>query len=224
MEVVFRIFIGILVVVLALLVWRNNRLTRERNQLRRRNDQLLNSNSELSRFVDLDDLTVARSRRFLADRVDRQKREHVHALLFVDLDEFKTVNDGYGHEVGDALLKQIAAALDNVCRPGDFVARLGGDEFCVFLNKCNIETATKIAERCRLAVANAGVPTETNELARTASIGVTLLHPNQSLVDALYLADAALNEAKAKGRNMVMAVDQFTMAAVARRQSSPTPE
>ena len=92
--------------------------------MRRRIDRLRLSNSKLSRYVDL---TAAQSRRYLMERIDRHKRIETHAMLCVDLDEFKTVIDTYGHEVGDALLIKVTDAMVATYRPGDFVARLGGD-------------------------------------------------------------------------------------------------
>ena len=115
------------------------------------------SNSKLSRYVDLDDLTAAQSRRYLVDRIDRHKRRETHALLYVDLDEFKTVNDTYGHDVGDALLIKVTDAMVAACRPGDFVARLGGDEFCVFLKGCDLERAGQVARYFLQAVVEADV-------------------------------------------------------------------
>ena len=100
--------------------------------MRRLIERLRLSNSKLSRYVDLDDLTAAQSRRYLVERIDGHKRIETHAMLYVDLDDFKTVNDTYGHEVGDALLIKVTDAMVATCRPRDFVAWLGGDDFCVF--------------------------------------------------------------------------------------------
>ena len=115
------------------------------------------SNSKLSRYVDLDDLTAAQSRRYLVDRIDRHKRRETHALLYVDLDEFKTVNDTYGHDVGDALLIKVTDTMVAACRPEDFVAQLDGDEFCVFLKGCDLERGGQVARRFLQAVVEANV-------------------------------------------------------------------
>lgn len=173
--------------------------------MRRLIDRLRLSNSKLSRYVDLDDLTAAQSRRYLVDRIDRHKRRETHALLYVDLDEFKTVNDTYGHDVGDALLIKVTDAMVAACRPGDFVARLGADEFCVFLKGCDLERAGR-------------------RVIRTASIGVCELRPDQSMEDALNVADAALYEAKSKGKNQILVADQDVVLRMRQKQSRPSAE
>ena len=115
------------------------------------------SNSKLSRYVDLDDLTAAQSRRYLVDRIDSHKRWEAHAPLNVDLDEFKTVNDTYGHDVGDALLIKVTDTMVAAWRPEDFVAQLDGDEFCVFLKGCDLERGGQVARRFLQAVVEANV-------------------------------------------------------------------
>ena len=187
-------------------------------------ERLRLSNSRLSRYVDLDDLTAAQSRRYLVDRIDRHKRTETHALLYVDLDEFKTVNDTYGHEVGDALLIKVTDAMVATCRPGDFVARLGGDEFCVFLKGCDLQRGEQVARRFLRAVVGANVEVVGRRVIRTASIGVCELRPDQSMEDALNVADAALYEAKSKGKNTIIAADHEVVRRMRQKQSRPSAE
>jgi diguanylate cyclase (GGDEF)-like protein len=100
--------------------------------MRRRIDRLRLSNSKLSRYVDLDDLTAAQSRRYLVERIDRHKRIETHAMLCVDLDDFKTVNDTYGHEVGDALLIKVTDAMVTLSARRICRAARGGMNFVFF--------------------------------------------------------------------------------------------
>ncbi len=216
-----QIIAGILLAAAVLGLWI---LVRKNTQLNREVTALRTTNTTLTDFVDADDLTNAKSRRFLSDRLDRTARKRTHGLLFVDLDDFKSVNDGYGHEVGDALLKAIAAAMVARCRNGDFVARLGGDEFCVFLEGCDLEQATATADRFCAAVAGASVYAGKTRVWRTASIGVTSLEPDQDLVDALIVADAATYEAKGRGSNRAVAADEIVRDQLAQRQAKPTTE
>ncbi len=196
-------------------------------QLRKMREQMQDirlENQRLTEVVDLDDLTIAKSRRFLAETLDETNRTDDHGILFIDLDDFKTVNDGYGHEAGDALLVEIAKNLVNACRPKDFVSRLGGDEFCVFLHNCNLEQATQAGERFREAVAKAKVVVDGIPVRRTASIGATVMAADQSLVDALLVADAAVYEAKSRGRNLVASTDMEVLRKLTERQTKTTVE
>ena len=192
--------------------------------MRRRIDRLRLSNSELFRYVDLDDLTAAQSRRYLVDRIDRHKRIETHAMLYLDLEDFKTVNDTYGHKVGGALLIKVTDAMVATCRPGDFVTRLGGDEFCVFLKDCDLERAEQVAHRFLQAVVGANVEVAGRRVIRTASIGVCELWPDQSMEDALKVADAALYEAKSKGKNQILAADHEVVRRMRQKQSRPSAE
>ncbi|MBT6865135.1 MAG: GGDEF domain-containing protein [Planktomarina temperata] len=221
MILIFHVlFFDLFLVALAFLLYMLHCSRVERRKMRRLIDRLRLSNSKLSRYVDLDDLTAAQSRRYLVDRIDRHKRRETHALLYVDLDEFKTVNDTYGHDVGDALLIKVTDAMVAACRPGDFVARLGGDEFCVFLKGCDLERAGQVARRFLQAV----VEVAGRRVIRTASIGVCELRPDQSMEDALNVADAALYEAKSKGKNQILAADQDVVLRMRQKQSRPSAE
>ena len=168
----FILFLLWLFVVLIFLLYKLHLGRVERRRMRRLIERLRLSNSKLSRYLDLDDLTPAQSRRYLVERIDRPERTETHALLYVDLDDFKTVNDIYCHDVGDALQIEVTDAMVAACRPGDFVARLGGDEFCVFLKGCDLDRGGQVAHRFLRAVVEANVEVAGRRVIRTASIGV----------------------------------------------------
>ena len=225
MILIFKvIFYALLSAMLIFSLYKLRRSRLENRRMRRRIDRLRLSNSKLSRYVDLDDLTAAQSRRYLVERIDRHKRIETHAMLYVDLDDFKTVNDTYGHEVGDSLLIKVTDSMVATCRPGDFVARLGGDEFCVFLKGCDLERAEQVAHRFLQAVVGANVEVAGRRVIRTASIGVCELRPDQSMEDALNVADAALYEAKSKGKNQILAADHEVVRRMRQKQSRPSAE
>ncbi|GMA62788.1 diguanylate cyclase [Alicyclobacillus fastidiosus] len=131
-----------------------------------------------------------------------KERFEPFSLLMIDVDKFKSINDTYGHSVGDSVLKQTATLLKMNCRPGDIVSRKGGEEFAIILPSCSIQLATDVAECIRNAVENHQFD-EQLRFTVTVSIGVAtsvrLLAPEQ-LID---LADKALYEAKNNGRNKV---------------------
>ena len=161
-----------------------------------------------------DALTGLPNRRLLQDLVRQElavtKRRHLHgALLFIDLDHFKTINDGLGHSVGDQLLIQVATRLRNELREGDTVTRIGGDEFVVLLPAMGdpgddiAQQVLTVAEKLRLSIAQ---PYELNELTYrlTASIGVALIQPDIADCDEIMKhADTAMYDANACGRNRV---------------------
>ncbi|MBI5104563.1 MAG: GGDEF domain-containing protein, partial [Solirubrobacterales bacterium] len=154
-----------------------------------------------------DALTGLGNRATLADRLrhalQRVKRSSgALAVLFVDLDRFKDINDTLGHAAGDELLRVIAARLDETVRPGDTVARFGGDEFVVLCEDlAGPEDALEVAERLRTEVARPiALPSGVAQV--TASIGVALPdRPDRSAETVLQAADRAMYEAKAAGRD-----------------------
>ncbi len=124
------------------------------------------------------------------------------ALLFLDLDNFKIVNDTLGHHVGDELLRLVAVRLEQALRSGDMICRIGGDEFAVLLpNVADHEQAARVAVKCLEAVADA-VTIEGNEIYVTVSIGISLCPRDATdAADLLKQADTAMYHAKARGRN-----------------------
>lgn len=122
-------------------------------------------------------------------------------VLFIDIDHFKTVNDHYGHGVGDRVLMMVARTISNTLRHGDYVARWGGEEFIVLLNQTDAMGMQDAAERIRRLVASSGLDHEDHFLQVTVSIGGTLLTPHDSVETALERADAQMYLSKKAGRN-----------------------
>ena len=141
--------------------------------------------------------------RLLASRLEAEGRAgRPFSLILVDLDHFKAINDGWGHGVGDRALVSFGAMLKAHSRAQDLVARFGGEEFVVLLPDLPLEVAARIAERLRLATADAA-PEELAGHRLTASFGVAQAVPGESASQLLRRADAALYRAKAWGRDRV---------------------
>jgi diguanylate cyclase (GGDEF)-like protein len=127
-----------------------------------------------------------------------------HALLYMDLDQFKIINDTCGHEAGDELLRQLALLLREPIRDADTLARLGGDEFGVLLQQCTIDHALQIAERMLHLIRDFRYVWKDKTFAIGASTGLVMLEDrSQTLSDVLRIADMACYAAKDKGRNRV---------------------
>jgi diguanylate cyclase (GGDEF)-like protein len=127
-----------------------------------------------------------------------------HSVMYLDLDQFKIVNDTCGHNAGDQLLRQVSALLKEQVREGDSLARLGGDEFGVLLENCPMQEAIGIADKLRLCIADFRFVSEGKAFSIGASIGVVQVADGMlNLTDILSAADAACYMAKEKGRNRV---------------------
>ncbi len=142
----------------------------------------------------------------LQQTVERAKRGVQSALLFIDLDNFKIVNDTYGHVVGDELLVTVARTLTNNLQAEDFVARFGGDEFAVLLEGVTREQAELIAEKLRHITDQTEMPLGAHgvEFTLTISIGMIMVDGTADTRKLLALADNALYTAKERGRNRVV--------------------
>ena len=166
---------------------------------------------ELEVMARTDALTgVANRRAFMhwADiEVSRARRspEEGLAVLIIDIDHFKAVNDAFGHSAGDQLLVDFCRRVEAVLRYYDQFARMGGEEFVIGLPRCSLTGAAATAERIRAAVADEPFVVNGTAVRKTISIGVATLHPGESEIDAaLGRADAALYAAKRSGRNCVL--------------------
>ncbi|MNF39495.1 putative diguanylate cyclase YegE [compost metagenome] len=127
-----------------------------------------------------------------------------HALMFLDLDQFKLVNDTCGHAAGDELLRHICALLQSGLREGDTLARLGGDEFGILLENCSAQASEKIAEGLRQTVQNLHFVWKGRPFVTTVSLGLVHIAHNSTTLEALLrAADMACYMAKEKGRNRV---------------------
>ncbi|MEQ1684434.1 MAG: diguanylate cyclase [Burkholderiaceae bacterium] len=128
------------------------------------------------------------------------------AIVMIDLDHFKPINDSAGHAAGDAVLKAVAAAIVSQVRASDLVVRIGGDEFALLLERCAPEVAMRIADNVRAAVAGLALPWQERVLRVGASVGVaSLAAETRDAASWLADADAACYEAKASGRDTVRA-------------------
>jgi len=159
----------------------------------------------LAHLAERDALTGLYNRRALLDLAERAVgQQALLAVLMIDLDHFKTINDRYGHAAGDAALRQFAERLSQSCRRGDLVGRYGGEEFCVVLPGATASVAQRVAERLRAAMAAEPVSFGQQQIAVTISVGLACQRPElDGLEPLLAAADSALYQAKRRGRNRV---------------------
>jgi two-component system cell cycle response regulator len=184
----------------------NELRARARNQIRRRRYQE-RLQAELNRSLEMavtDGLTGLRNRRYITRHLEGLLRNGSVALLMLDVDRFKTVNDTYGHAAGDQVLQDVALRMRQHLRAVDVVARFGGEEFVVAMASAGEQEALQVAERLRESLIETPVTLEQHSaLSITASIGVAISKAGDSLDDLTSASDAALYRAKANGRNRV---------------------
>lgn len=153
---------------------------------------------------DTDALTGVMNRRGLEAAVSAaRKGKGDRTVIIADLDEFKAINDGFGHDAGDQVLQSVAQRMQGAMMAGDMIARIGGEEFVCVISG-GIEAGSERAELLREALSSYPVETTRASLPVTASFGVATLRPDEHLWDAVKRADAELYEAKRSGRNRVV--------------------
>jgi two-component system, cell cycle response regulator len=185
------------------------------------------SNREHRRLSVTDSLTGLRNRRYLMKYLPRElERSRRHnrplSILSCDIDNFKRINDEFGHETGDEVLQAIAGRLTTCIREStDWIARMGGEEFMIVLPETNLSGASRVAEKVRSALAGQPIATRASILAVTVSIGATALETmvdleTVSIMDLLRAADRCLYVSKHLGR------DRTTVAPVASPRVAPS--
>lgn len=168
---------------------------------------------ELKNLAMIDPLTGVNNRRTFVSIGEElllyaNRYQKAFSLILIDIDYFKSINDSYGHQVGDKTLKMIASTLKNNIRESDLLARYGGEEFVILLPETNVIDAKKLAENLRKAIAVMAVPISADDnLHCTASFGIaerTLFNHTQGLMELVNQADEALYKAKKSGRDQVV--------------------
>lgn len=157
---------------------------------------LIDERNALLKLVNHDELTKINNRRILNDSINYD------IVVMCDIDNFKEVNDKFGHTLGDKVLVLISKMLDSVTRGDDFVCRYGGDEFALVLNKCSIDDAIRKLEFIKNKVVRVMNELDLNI---TVSFGLTEYESGKALTAAIKEADQALYYSKRSGKNMITA-------------------
>ncbi len=184
-------------------------LTELRHDLEIRNRELQAMSKKFEKMAFTDALTGLPNRRFALEHVTQlwelfRRSEQVFACTICDVDHFKQINDGYGHECGDQVLVQVAARLRSLARACDQVCRFGGEEFLVISPATDLEGGRLLAERLRTGLEGEAIEYPGFNRSITASFGVAQADPGMERADLLLkAADEALYGAKEKGRNCV---------------------
>lgn len=164
--------------------------------------------AEMEQLALIDPLTSVGNRRYTETVLHQQhelfRREgDSFAVLFLDVDHFKVVNDTHGHDAGDAVLRAVARTLVNNLRSFDFLGRWGGEEFIAVLVKADAPRAIAVAARCCALVRSCLVDWAGRLIRQTISIGVAVIQPGESAAELVARADAFLFQAKQAGRDQV---------------------
>ena len=201
---------------LAAIVMDEIELRRSAAQISRLSEALADACDDLERRASFDPLTGVLARAAMLERsaplIERALAGSKGvAVLMLDIDRFKAINDGHGHAVGDRVLKETAGRMAASCRAGDLLGRVGGEEFLAIFADVNAGEAAAIAERLRDSIARAPVQGGPGlMLSVTVSGGLAALAPSEpapSLAEAMSRADAALYRAKAAGRDRIVPAD-----------------
>jgi len=183
-------------------------------KIKRLQDDLKEQNRKLEELSNTDPLTQLANRRSLMQSLKQEfqrseRTGHRLPLIMADIDHFKRINDTYGHQQGDAVLKAVAGAIRNQLRDYDLAARFGGEEFALTLPETELAQAAQVAERIRQTVASINLGGALADLRLTISLGVACCPAPQiaGIDDLIRVADDALYVAKREGRNQVVVAD-----------------
>tara|TARA_R100001039_G_scaffold39225_1_gene46170 strand:+ start:106277 stop:107281 length:1005 start_codon:yes stop_codon:yes gene_type:complete len=180
-------------------------------ELLEKNQQLEVLSNNLQYLANTDDLTGIWNRRAFINESNKELKRshrsgHIVCLLMMDIDDFKDINDAFGHEVGDEVLKLFSHCIQATKRPYDIFGRIGGEEFAILLPETGLKQATHLAERIRKKVSEIFYFTQGQSIKITVSIGVHQVDDKETnILVALNQADKLLYAAKHSGKNTVMA-------------------
>lgn len=168
---------------------------------------------EVSQLIQEDPLTGVLNRRGMASAFGRefsraQRLGTPLSVALLDIDHFKTLNDSYGHDLGDQVLKHLVKVFGTALRPTDILARSGGEEFVILLPDTDLDQAEQVLTRLQQILARAPFPHHDTPLPITFSAGIARWHAPESVESLLERADRAMYQAKKAGRNRVMAAEQ----------------
>lgn len=168
--------------------------------------QWRNREQEIKIISEKDGLTNVYNRRSISEKLLLlDKHELSYSIILLDLDHFKTINDSYGHDIGDRVLRRVASILGQNIRHKDMVGRFGGEEFILILNEDNLDTVKEVAERCRHQIEKTQIQVHNDlSISITASLGIAIGNQEKNNHENIVrLADQALYLAKSSGRNQV---------------------
>ena len=184
-------------------------LKKMREELEEKNKSLLEANEKLEIIATIDPLTNLLNRREMMKRMESEKKsfqryKQPFALIIVDIDFFKKVNDTYGHSFGDFVLTSLAKLLKSNVRIKDHVCRWGGEEFLILLHKTDSQEALVLVEKLRKIVEESNFVDDTFQTRITATFGISIYSEIQDINCAISKVDKALYEGKDKGRNCLV--------------------
>ncbi|MBT1452045.1 GGDEF domain-containing protein [Glaciecola sp. XM2] len=157
----------------------------------------------------IDPLTGVYNRRFFNDKASKllgfsRKTDNSHGVIVTDIDDFKDINDKYGHAAGDEALVKFAKIISQTVRSSDVVARFGGEEFVILLPSSSQDETAMLAKRLCEEISNCVIATTAGDVSITASFGVSMVKEPNQLQASLEIADAAMYKAKGAGKNRVV--------------------
>lgn len=196
-------------IMLAAMFFMASEVTALRKAFERRRHRLDAAMQKLADLAMRDDLTALFNRRYIMEVLARQKaladRGHVgFTLCYCDLDHFKRVNDRFGHQRGDEVLKDFGALAEQVVRSVDFVARFGGEEFLLVLVDADADEARHVASRLGERTRSLSVDPSHPGYRLSVSVGIAEFRPGESVEDVIQRADRALYQAKSSGRDLIV--------------------
>lgn len=170
--------------------------------------QILKKIKRLEKLAMLDELTQIPNRRYIENVIQMKLSEYLlnqvkFGFIFMDIDNFKKINDNYGHDMGDLVLKTISKTFSNNLRGDDIIGRWGGEEFIAVFSGVDREDLEKIAEKLRMLVENTILKIKDEKLKITISIGATLVTPKDDINTLIKKSDDLLYKSKRNGKNCI---------------------